>query len=387
MSRLDGKRACPGRLNYALDDEQEPSRNAQILDAVDFELGGNMSHTRLGFSGALVAIMIFQISPAAADKCDDLREPEPRIVACTQSIKSGKWKGDNQAINYGNRGKAYEDKGDFDRAIVEYNQAISINPRNPTFYNNRGIAYRGKGDLDRAIADYSQAISLNPKDHDAYYNRGIAYRNKGDLDHAIADYSQAISLNAKDPDFFNNRAFAYREKGDFDRSIADYSEAIRLAPKNDVFYARRGRAYLYNGNLAKALADMSQATELDPTDADEALWLDIVSQRNGVPSRLSQATSKINMSEWPAPVIRLYLGQLTPAALLAAADDPDAAKKKKQFCKANFYSAELSLSKGSKDEAIRLFRLAASDCRHDVVEWSSANSELKALGEAVRVGQ
>jgi hypothetical protein len=36
-------------------------------------------------------------------------------------------------------------------------------------------------------------------------------------------------------------------------------------------------------------------------------------------------------------VIRLFLGQLTPAAMLAAADDPNPAIKKKQVCKANFY--------------------------------------------------
>jgi lipoprotein NlpI len=78
----------------------------------------------------------------------------------------------------------------------------------------------------------------------------------------------------------------------------------------------------------------------------------------------------------------MFLGQLTAAAVLAAADDPDAAKKNKQVCKANFYSGELSLTKGSKDEAIRLFRLAASNCPHDLVEWPAANAELKALGEA-----
>jgi lipoprotein NlpI len=340
--------------------------------------GDDMTHIKLGFSSLLFAT-IFLSRTAAADQCDNLRDPEPRIVACTQSIKSGKWKGNNQAINYGNRGKAYEDKGEDDRAIADYNTAIGINPKNPTFYNNRGIAYRHKGDLDRAIADYTQAISLNPKDHDAYYNRGIAYRNKGNLDQAIADYTQAISLNAKDPDFFNNRAFAYRQKGDSDRAIVDYGDAIRLSPKNDVFYARRGRAYLYSGNPAKALADMNQATELDPTDADEALWLEIVGQRSAAPSRLSQSISKIDMTVWPAPAIRLFLGQLTPAAMLAAADDPDPAKKKKQFCKADFYGAELSLIKGSKDEAIRQFRLALSDCSRDLVEFTAAQDELKAL--------
>jgi lipoprotein NlpI len=86
------------------------------------------------------------------------------------------------------------------------------------------------------------------------------------------------------------------------------------------------------------------------------------------------------MTVWPAPVIRLFMDQMTPAAVLAAADDPDATKKKGQVCEAIFYSGELSLTKGLKDEATRLFRLAASDCPHSFNEWDAANAELKALG-------
>jgi lipoprotein NlpI len=86
------------------------------------------------------------------------------------------------------------------------------------------------------------------------------------------------------------------------------------------------------------------------------------------------------MTVWPAPVIRLFMNQMTPAAVLAAADDPDATRKNSQTCEANFYSGELSLAKGSKDEAIRLLRLAASDCPHGFNEWDAANAELKALG-------
>ena len=44
-----------------------------------------------------------------------------------------------------------------------------------------------KGDYDRAIADFDQAIQLKPDYADAYYNRGIAYHDKGDYDRAIAD--------------------------------------------------------------------------------------------------------------------------------------------------------------------------------------------------------
>jgi hypothetical protein len=38
------------------------------------------------------------------------------------------------------------------------------------------------------------------------------------------------------------------------------------------------------------------------------------------------------MNNWPAPIIRLYLGQLTMEAVLAAADDPDASIKKGHVC-------------------------------------------------------
>jgi lipoprotein NlpI len=86
------------------------------------------------------------------------------------------------------------------------------------------------------------------------------------------------------------------------------------------------------------------------------------------------------MTVWPAPVIRLFMDQTTPAAVLAAADDPDATRKKGQVCAANFFSGELSLTKGLKDEATRLFRLAASDCPHGFNERDAANAELKALG-------
>jgi lipoprotein NlpI len=122
---------------------------------------------------------------------------------------------------------------------------------------------------------------------------------------------------------------------------------------------------------------------LTPSTPYYALWLDIVEKRSGLASRLPQAVSQIDMTKWPAPVIRLFLGQITPAAVLAAADDPDAETRKGQVCEANFYSGELALQHGSKDEAERLFRLAATDCPGDeFVERPAANAEVKALARS-----
>ena len=42
-------------------------------------------------------------------------------------------------------------------------------------YIDRGIAYENKGEYDKAIADYTEAIRLDPKDAKAYCSRGWAY--------------------------------------------------------------------------------------------------------------------------------------------------------------------------------------------------------------------
>ena len=117
-----------------------------------------------------------------------------------------------------------------------------------------------------------------------------------------------------------------------------------------------------------------------PNCAYAALWLDIVDRRSNLPSRLAQAETQIDMTTWPAPVIRLYLGQITPEAVLAAAENPDADTRKRQVCEANFFIGELALQRDAKDEAVRRFRLAAADCGKNI-NWSTLiHHELEVLG-------
>ena len=60
-------------------------------------------------------------------------------------------------------------------------------------YHSRAIAHWDKGDTERAIADYTEAIKLNSSDAIVYYNRAIALGAKGDAGSAIADYTEAMS--------------------------------------------------------------------------------------------------------------------------------------------------------------------------------------------------
>jgi lipoprotein NlpI len=178
---------------------------------------------------------------------------------------------------------------------------------------------------------------------------------------------------------YARRGIAYRAKGDLDRATADYHEVIRLDPKLPNAYLELGLAYLYRGNLVRAFASVRQASEFHPTDPYGALWVDIVGQRSNLPSRLSETISNIDMTAWPAPVIRLFIGQMTQAAMLAAAADRDPVKQTRQVCEANFFNGEWSLRNGAKDEARRLFRLAADNCPKSLIQWRAALEELKSL--------
>jgi lipoprotein NlpI len=378
-----------------------------------------MHLAKIGWIVCTVLVPLGALFVAAADYhgmiCITLRGDEA-IAGCARAIASGRYEGKGLADLYRSRGLAWGRKRDFDRAIADYDRAIQLDPKYAFAYNNRGEAWRNRGDLDRAIADFNEAIRLDPRYWFAYDNRGDARREKGDLDSAIADFSEAIRLSPpkfRDAFAYKSRGDAWRDKGVLDRAIADYDQAIRLDP-NDAFvynsrgnawsdkanlacaiadfdqairldpkdwrgYLNRGRANLYAGALPKAVADLKEASELNPKHAYAALWLDIANKRSNLASRLAEAVKQIDMTKWPAPIIRLYLGELTPEALLAAATDADVQTNEGQVCEANFFSGELALQQSNTDEAERLFHLAAADCPRNFVEYGGANAELKAL--------
>ena len=84
-------------------------------------------------------------------RCDsDDSHPDIKIVACTRNIKSGRFIGQNLAVAFNNRGLAYKRKGQWEKAIADFSEAINLKPDFVFAYNNRGNAYYDKGQFDQA---------------------------------------------------------------------------------------------------------------------------------------------------------------------------------------------------------------------------------------------
>jgi tetratricopeptide (TPR) repeat protein len=155
-------------------------------------------------------------SPMEWKQCLGLEGPvvDTVIDGCTAIIQSGQEPREKLATAFDNRGVAYRRKGQYDRALQDYEQAIQLNPSNATAYNNRGIIYRINGDYARAIADYDEAIWLKNGDFPAaYYNRALAYADKGEYELSLRDFDVVMRFNPRNALALYARGLTLLEKG------------------------------------------------------------------------------------------------------------------------------------------------------------------------------
>lgn len=339
-----------------------------------------LSHSLVRIASALViGTMAGQIliAPDTNQKqCDDMTDPDRLINACTAIIQSGEAK----AGQYNNRGVGYAKKGQYDQALRDYNQALSMEPDNAIILSSRGSLYIVKKQYDLAIEDLNRAIRINPNYANAHFFRGLAYLGKGLDDEAIGDLTQVIRLEPNNFLAFLGRGRAYLSTYQFSKAIEDIDRASSIkSPDADAFFTR-GVAKFYGISPAAAVSDLAMAVQINPFDGYKVLWLHLARVRSGEndSQEFERNSTSLLTGKWPAVVIALYRGKTTVEAVmksvtLNSTTQPD------QTCEANFYIGELYLQASMKDDAKRFFQTADIACPRNFTEQTAAHVELKAM--------
>jgi hypothetical protein len=97
----------------------------------------------------------------------------------------------NTAEAYNNRGLAYHELKQYDKAIKDYNQAIRLAPAQVAAYNNRGNSYYEIDEYQLALADFNQSLKHKPDYAKGHLNRGLVYYQMDKTDQACKDFQKA----------------------------------------------------------------------------------------------------------------------------------------------------------------------------------------------------
>ena len=208
-------------------------------------------------------------------RCYENPSPEQTIEACTIVITSGRVNMEDLATAFKNRGNAYDDKGQNDLAIEDYDHAIAINPNDADALNNRGTSYRAKGKYDLAVLDYDQAIKLIPNNAKALSNRCFAKALADRLEQGLADCNESLRLRPGDANTLASRGFAYLKLKRYEAALADYDAALLIYPGNPYTLFGRGMAKRMTGNPSGGDADIVAAKATKPDIAAEMAKLGV----------------------------------------------------------------------------------------------------------------
>ncbi len=131
----------------------------------------------LGLAAASVVAFAAAIATVRGDQNADTcfqQQGEAAIAACTHAIRSGRFGGEELATIYDNRAIELRQRGEYDRAIADYSEALRIDGGLTGAYTGRGLAYEGKAEVEKAKADYRTALTLAPKHADAQWAQDTA---------------------------------------------------------------------------------------------------------------------------------------------------------------------------------------------------------------------
>ncbi|OEJ68998.1 tetratricopeptide repeat protein [Magnetovibrio blakemorei] len=213
------------------------------------------------------------------------------------------------------------DKGFYNQALRDLDQAVKIEPNLAEAWFARGWANEKSGKELSAIGDYARAIAAKPDHAFALFSRGYLNLYIGDARHAVTDFVRAQGV-AKDPSF---RLYSHLW-----------------------LYLSRTRA-----------------------------------QQDGL-AQLGKDAAKEDLTPWPGPLVRHVLGQIDEAALIAAMES-DTGKadqhpsQQERRCTGYFFLGINALLNGDKASARRAFEKVLATGAVQFRQYDAAKRELDRL--------
>ena len=186
-------------------------------------------------------------------------------------------------------GWVYVQRGEYDKALDAYREAIRLDADNANAYMDLGELLWKMGRTDEAKEVHARALPIRqkrarskPEDKaGAQYELGYSHFWLGQYEQAITAFKEAVRLAPTNPYYHEMLGKAYYWQGKpadggpstrLDDAIAEYKIALGLNPKSAWMHSVLASTYVEAGRQEDALRELEEAVRLDPCDA-EAVFL------------------------------------------------------------------------------------------------------------------
>jgi tetratricopeptide (TPR) repeat protein len=131
---------------------------------------------------------------------------------------------------HGNLGKALQQAGRPDDAMIHYRRALELRPDYPEALNNMAGLLLALGERSEAIEHFRRALEAKPNYANAHYNLARAHQYGREYDEAVVHYREALRWEPDHAKAHNNLGTVLGSMGKLDEAIEHFREALRLEP-------------------------------------------------------------------------------------------------------------------------------------------------------------
>lgn len=160
-----------------------------------------------------------------------------------------------------------EKEGKLDESIIANLKAIELGYKDDAGpWENLGTAYGIKGNTQKAIEYFSEAIKRRASTGETYMNRGIAYFNINQPAKALPDFEKSLTMKNDKPT--QSRGFlaaAYLATGNPQKALENFNQVIDVEGSTDpVHVYNRGLSKQSLGDKEGAISDFKKALSFQP---------------------------------------------------------------------------------------------------------------------------
>ncbi|HXB40914.1 MAG TPA: tetratricopeptide repeat protein [Bacteroidia bacterium] len=153
-------------------------------------------------------------------------------------------------------------------AVNDAAEAVNLKPEYARSYYVRAMAYaRIMHDFDKAVADLDNALSLKPDEPDFLFLKASCYREKKQPKESLKIINQILEADSKSKEALKERGSIYLELHDYETAIKDFTKVLEYEPNNFGSLCNLASCLCELKKFDEALTYYLKAIEADSTEA------------------------------------------------------------------------------------------------------------------------